>query len=128
VARYYVQRVAPLDRVERLVTVSSPPHAARGRGFLRNNKGARQMRPGSNFLKDLDEYRERLKRVRFTSIWNPLDLMIVPATSSVIAEARSVRVHVAAHPLIDAQPPCHAPGGRSSAGLSAKIHFPGIRI
>jgi len=99
VARYYVQRVAPLDRVERLVTVSSP-HRGTWTGFLRNNKGARQMRPGSNFLKDLDEYRERLKRVRFTSIWNPLDLMIVPATSSVIAEARSVRVHVAAHPLM----------------------------
>ena len=99
VARYYVQRLAGLDRVQRLVTISSP-HRGTLTAFLRNNTGARQMRPGSPFLKDLHENRHHLKRVQFTSIWNPLDLMIIPATSSILPEARSVKIHIPAHPLM----------------------------
>jgi triacylglycerol lipase len=99
VARYYVQRLAEPGRVQRLVTISSP-HRGTWTGFLRNNKGARQMRPGSEFLRGLHEERHKLDGVRFTSIWNPFDLMILPASSSVVAEARSVRVNVVAHPLM----------------------------
>jgi triacylglycerol lipase len=99
VARYYVQRLAEPGRVRRLVTISSP-HRGTWTGFLRNNKGARQMRPGSEFLRALHAERHKLEGVRFTSIWNPFDLMILPARSSVVAEARSVPVKVAAHPLM----------------------------
>jgi triacylglycerol lipase len=99
VARYYVQRLARPGGVQRLVTISSP-HRGTWTGFLRNNNGARQMRPGSEFLRELHEERHALAGVCFTSIWNPFDLMILPASSSAVAEARSVRVKVAAHPLM----------------------------
>jgi triacylglycerol lipase len=99
VARYYVQRIAEPGRVQRLVTIASP-HRGTWTGFLRNNKGARQMRPGSEFLRQLHAERHKLEGVRFTSIWNPFDLMILPASSSVVAEARSVPVQLAAHPLM----------------------------
>jgi triacylglycerol lipase len=99
VARYYVQRLAEPGRVQRLVTISSP-HRGTWTGFLRNNKGARQLRPGSEFLRDLHAEGHKLEGVRFTSIWNPFDLMILPASSSVVAEARSVPVKVAAHPFM----------------------------
>ncbi len=96
VARYYVQRLDAAERVHRLVTISSP-HRGTWTGYLRWNKGAAQMRPGSTFLKDLEADRDRLRRVRFTSIWTPLDLMILPAASSVMEEARMVRIPVPYH-------------------------------
>lgn len=58
------------------------------------------MRPDSLFLRDLNRDAGELRGVRFTSLWTPWDLMIFPPWSSVMAEARSIRVHVAAHPLM----------------------------
>jgi len=99
VARYYLQRLAGLGRVSRLITISTP-HRGTRIAYLHWNRGIRQMRPGSDFLQDLDRDSEKLKRIPFTSIWTPWDLMIVPAASSVIPEARTVRIAVLAHPLM----------------------------
>jgi triacylglycerol lipase len=103
VARYYVQRLGGMRRVERLITISTPHHGT-WMAFLYWNTGARQMRPGSGFLRDLNRDAGLLKSIRFTSLWTPLDLMIVPASSSVMAEARSVAVNVPAHPLMMRDP------------------------
>ncbi len=99
VARYYLQRLAGLSRVSRLITISTP-HRGTWIAYLHWNRGIRQMRPGSDFLKDLDRDRHQLKRIPFTSIWTPWDLMIVPAAISIIPEARPVRIGVLAHPLM----------------------------
>jgi triacylglycerol lipase len=107
VARFYVQRLAEPGRVQRLITISSP-HNGTWTAYLRrnpptaadNNAGARQMRPGSAFLRGLEGHREALSLVQFTSIWTPLDLMIVPASSSVMQGARIVQVRSLAHPLM----------------------------
>ena len=103
VARYYVQRLGGLKRVRRFVTISSP-HKGTFTAFLRRNEGARQMRPGSPFLCDLDPDMEMLERLSFTSIWTPFDLMIVPAHSSELSAGRTIRVEVAAHPLMVSSP------------------------
>jgi triacylglycerol lipase len=55
------------------------------------------MRPGSAFLLDLDSDRHTLKGKNFTSIWTPADLMIVPARSSIVPEAKMVRLVVTHH-------------------------------
>ena len=99
VARYYVQRLGGLGRVRRLITISSP-HYGTYTAFLRRNKGARQMRPGSAFLRDLNRDIEVLDVIDFTSIWTPFDLMILPSHSSVMRAGRSIRVNAAAHPLM----------------------------
>lgn len=99
VARYYIQRLGGLERVSRLVTISSP-HRGTWTAFLLGNAGARQMRPGSAFLRDLDKDRKVLKCIRFTTIWTPWDLMILPAGSSVIPEGRPVRIGVGWHRLM----------------------------
>ena len=62
------------------------------------------MRPGSSFLRDLNRDVEVLGRIGFTSIWTPFDLMIVPAHSSVLHAGRTMRVNVAAHPLMVRNP------------------------
>jgi triacylglycerol lipase len=99
VARFYVQRLAEPGRVQRLITISSP-HNGTWTAYLRRNAGARQMRPGSAFLRGLEGHREALSLVQFTSIWTPLDLMIVPASSSVMQGARIVQVRSLAHALM----------------------------
>jgi triacylglycerol lipase len=99
VARYFLQRMSGLKRVRRLITISTP-HRGTCTAFFRWNTGARQMRPGSEFLQNLNADVQILTRIPFVSIWSPLDLMIVPAISSAIPAARSVRVSVPVHALM----------------------------
>ena len=99
VARYYVQRLGGIARTKRLITISSP-HKGTFTAYLRGNEGARQMRPGSAFLRDLNGDARVLQGIEFTSIWTPFDLMIVPAYSSVLPIGRAIRVSVIAHPLM----------------------------
>ncbi len=99
VGRYYLQRLGGLSRVRRFITLGSPHHGTY-MGWLRGNPGAKQMRRGSAFLQDLNSDADVLRQVDFTSIWTPFDLMILPASSSVITAAKSIRVSVPAHPLL----------------------------
>jgi len=106
VCRYYLQRLGGMDRVERFVTISTP-HRGTWMAHLLLNAACRQMRPGSAFLRDLSpDAAGMLKGVRFTSIWTPLDLTIIPARSSEIPGARNVRLWVALHPLMVLEPRC----------------------
>ncbi len=103
VTRYYLQRLGGLDRVRRYVTLSAPHHGTLV-AYLLPNAGCRQMRPGSAFLRDLDSDAERLAKLDFTSFWTPLDTIIVPARSSIMAQARNERMVIALHPLMVWQP------------------------
>ncbi len=85
VSRYYVQRLGGVERVRRLVTISSP-HRGTWWAYFAGKVGPRQMRPGSDFLRDLNRDVAVLERMRVASIWTPLDLMIVPAWSSRLGE------------------------------------------
>lgn len=99
VGRYYVQKAGGLHRVNRLITLSSP-HNGTWTGFLRPNIGACQMRPHSPFLRTLNRTAHDLQKVKFTSLWTPYDLMIVPAHSSLLAVGTMVQLPVLAHPLM----------------------------
>jgi triacylglycerol lipase len=99
VARYYVQRLGGVDRVRRLVTLASP-HQGTLLAWCIPNPGCRQMRPGSAFLRDLNADQSWMQRVETTSVWTPLDLMILPAWSSELQGARNIRKWVLAHPLM----------------------------
>lgn len=97
VARYYVQRLGGVQRVDRFVTLSAPHHGTEMARLL-GTKGVREMRPGSAFLSDLASDADMLQRVKFTSLYTPWDLVIVPARSSVMPQARNVKVPVGSHP------------------------------
>lgn len=96
VSRYYVQRLGGVDRVQRLVTVSSP-HNGTWVAYGSFRLGCIQMRPNSTFLRDLNQDTSQLEQLNFTSIWTPLDTMIVPANSSQLRVGREVKVWVPAH-------------------------------
>lgn len=97
VSRYYIQRLGGIDRVRRFVTISSPNQGTKV-AYLSGNPGCVQMRPGSDFLKDLDRDDLWLKRLNVTTIWTPYDLMIVPANSSQIPTVKEVIIPVPLHP------------------------------
>jgi triacylglycerol lipase len=58
------------------------------------------MRPWSAFLRGLNDDVTALERIRFVSIWTPMDLMIVPAKSCVLEPGSAMCVNVLAHPLM----------------------------
>lgn len=97
ISRYYVQRLRGIDRVQRLITISSP-HKGSWMGYARQNPGCIQMRPNSRFLKDLNRDAAMLERLNFTSIWTPLDLMILPAESSQLHVGKEATTRVPLHP------------------------------
>jgi triacylglycerol lipase len=96
VSRYYLQRLNGLQRVQRFISISSP-HQGTWAAFGRLNAGANQMQPKSAFLTDLNEDVAQLQRINFTSIWTPLDLIILPANSSQLPVGREKKVWVGGH-------------------------------
>ena len=96
ISRYYVQRLGGLARVQRFVTVSAP-HKGTVLGAFSHRYGIRQMRPGSPFIKALNEDIHQLQALKFFSLWTPFDLLILPPWSSKVSVAISQRLKVRAH-------------------------------
>ena len=97
VTRYYVQRLGGIARVGRFVTLATP-HSGTVMARLFSGAGHVQMCPGSAFLRDLDSDADVLKKVGFTSLYTPLDTIIVPAKNSEQKSAVNVRVWGTMHP------------------------------
>jgi len=96
VCRYYVQRLGGLERVDHLVTLSTP-HNGTETARLLGNTGGLEMRPDSGFLRDLNRDKTVLNRIKFTSIWTPLDLMILPPESSRTGVGREIKLWIIMH-------------------------------
>ena len=96
VSRYYVQRLGGVERVRRLILMGAP-HRGTFWAYFVWKPGSRQMRPGSAFLSELNRDVGILERMRVTSVWTPLDLMIVPAWSSRLGVGEEYRVVVGLH-------------------------------
>ncbi len=97
VSRYYVQRLGGAKRVEHFVTMATP-HNGTKLAFLHPGAGVQQMRPRSAFLRDLEKDSHVLSRVKFTSLYTPLDTVIIPAKSSAMPEARNIAMWATIHP------------------------------
>lgn len=80
IGRYYVQKLIGHEKVERLITVSTP-HNGTLMAYLSRNIASKQMRIHSVFLDNLNKYPDSLKLLKLTSIWTFFDLMIIPASS-----------------------------------------------
>ena len=99
VCRYYLQRMDGLRRVDHFITLGGPHHGSLWACLL-GSPGYRQMRPGSDFINDLNGDIAVLEKTKFTSIWTPFDLIIVPSTSSRTSVGRNIMVWVPIHPLL----------------------------
>jgi triacylglycerol lipase len=99
VCRYYLQRMNGMPRVEHFITLAAPHYGSHW-AWLLPNAGCRQMRPGSYFLNDLNSDIGTLEKIRFTSVWTPFDLMILPASSSHVNVGREVKLRLLIHPAL----------------------------
>jgi triacylglycerol lipase len=88
IARHYLQELGGAPRCDRLVTVSTPHHGTWSSWF-HPGKGARQMRPGSAFLRRLQETEDRLGGMRLISYRSPFDPVILPSDSPMWARAEN---------------------------------------
>jgi triacylglycerol lipase len=99
VCRYYLQKMDGVARVRRFVTLSSPNHGTVW-AWLSGRSGVREMRPGSEMIRELNEGAGELAALDYTSLYTPLDLTIVPASSSRMTSARNVICWAPLHPLM----------------------------
>jgi len=83
IARYYVERLGGARKVNVCVTIGSPHHGTLLSRLAPGTNG-KQMRPGSEFLTDLNRLEHVSLGTRFVSIWSTFDNMCVPATSSIL--------------------------------------------
>lgn len=100
VSRYWLQRLGGRERTRRFVSISGP-HAGTWLAHLSGRPGIRDMRPGSPFLRELEADPVGFGDVDVHVLFTPLDLMIVPARSSMLEKAKSFRaIPVVLHPLM----------------------------
>lgn len=76
IARYYVQRLGGDARVHTLVTLGTPHSGTRAAHLLPSGL-ARQLRPGSDLMTELEQPAPEC-RTRFLAVWSDLDQLIVP--------------------------------------------------
>lgn len=99
ICRYYLQELEGYKVVNRFFSISAPHHGSLI-AYLWPNLGARQMRPGSAFIRSLEQSSERLHGLACYSYWTPYDLMILPATSSLWEKAENIKVTALCHPFM----------------------------
>ncbi len=90
VSRWFVQRGGGRDVVRRFVSISGPHHGT-VTAYALPFAGVRDMRPRSALLSELGADADPFGNVEVHCVYTPFDLMIVPATSSVLPHAKTTR-------------------------------------
>jgi triacylglycerol lipase len=99
VSRYYLQELGGAERCDAFVTISSP-HQGTAAAWCYPTQGAMEMRPGSDFLRQLEQTEHRLDGIPVVSYRTRFDLIILPPASSVWSRAENIEVPVLLHPLM----------------------------
>ncbi|HET7475137.1 MAG TPA: alpha/beta fold hydrolase [Dermatophilaceae bacterium] len=99
IARYYVTRLGGDARVHTLVTLGTP-HQGTYNAYAVPSQLCRQLRPGSELMRELDR-RAVGCRTRFITYWSDLDQMIFPQTNAVLVHpdlsVRNIGMHGLGH-------------------------------
>ena len=103
VSRYYLQKLGGADRCDKFFTISSP-HNGTHAASIYPSRGAAQMRRGSQFLADLQATEAKLGDMPVVSYRTPMDLIILPASSSDWKRAVNLSFPVLMHPLMLSSP------------------------
>ena len=99
VTRYYLQRLGGIDRVQRFITISTP-HKGTIAAHFSMRPACIQMRPNSDFIRDLNSDIDRLNVLKFTSLWTPFDLIILPPSSSQLGIGAEMQIPALTHPMM----------------------------
>lgn len=97
ISTYYLEYLNGKKFCEKCIAICTPFYGS-NLAYLFSLKGAKELRPKSVFLKKL---REKIKKskVKYYSIWNPLDLAVFPGKNANLEYARkSKKVISILHP------------------------------
>ena len=87
------------ERIRRFVTISTP-HRGVAVAQLTWQPALRQMQMGGPFIETLNQHLDDFADIPFLSVWTPLDLTVLPADSSVVEGAESLKIISPAHALM----------------------------
>lgn len=99
VVRSYLRQFGDPERIATFVSIASP-HRGTWLAWLDGSPGVRDMRPGSAFLTSIDVDAARFSSTKWITIRTPLDMMILPSTSSTLSWAENHSIPVLMHPLL----------------------------
>ena len=99
ISRYYLQYLGGAKRISHFFSISAPHHGSY-LAYLYPGKGTKQLRPGSEFLADLNANEDNLNHTKLFSFWTPLDLTIIPSSSSRWERSINIKVYSLLHPLM----------------------------
>ena len=99
ISRYFLDRLHASHRTKAFFAISGPHHGTL-MAYFYPGKGARDMRPSSLFLRDLDAAHPTSPSFPIYTYWTPLDLMILPASSSHWKPAQDQIVWALLHPFM----------------------------
>jgi len=105
-SRYYLQNMGGAKRCDAFFTVSTPHHGTWIARFY-PGLGAKQMRPGSQFLSELAATEDRLKKIPLVSYTSKSD-MVVPSSRAHWDRAENVFIKCSMHRLMTACPELEA--------------------
>jgi triacylglycerol lipase len=99
VFRYIIQRLGGKELFRTFISIATPHHGT-ATACLRRGEGVRQMRPASKLLQELNGDPNPWGSVKAYSFWSPLDLMIIPSSSSTMPYSTNKRFLVPCHPCM----------------------------
>lgn len=97
-SRYWIQWLGGQPHVRRFISISGP-HQGTWLAWLRADPALVQMRPGSPFLRELDQ-RTDYGDTEVFSFWTPWDGVVLPASSARLPGSTERRFLVPFHPLM----------------------------
>lgn len=98
IARYYLQRLGGYHRINKIIALATPFNGTLMAYLALPTKAARQILPGSAFLRHLAHNHEYLDRI--ISIRASKDQIIKPKASSILVGTRNIEVKVVGHVTI----------------------------
>lgn len=99
VGRYYLQELGGVERVQAFFSIAGP-HQGTFSAHLYPSLGVRQLRSGSDFLRQLADGASRIKHIPITCYWTPYDIMIRPLSSTRMDIGETVRIPALQHSLL----------------------------
>ncbi|QRK12469.1 lipase [Archangium violaceum] len=102
-SRYWMQELGGQPRVRRFVSISGPHHGTRA-AYLKADPALVQMRPDSEFLRELNRRENPFGDTEVFSFWTPLDSTVIPADSARLPGATERTFFVLAHQMMLTNP------------------------
>jgi triacylglycerol lipase len=99
ITRYYLQKLGGFRTTRQFFSISAP-HKGSVWSYCYPGKGAKQLRPSSSFLQELEKSENCLQKMEIYSYWTPFDLVILPPRSSIWSVAHNIKINAWCHPCM----------------------------